>query len=117
MRSVTMAKCVRRKMLGDSRCLGCLSASEPDEVGSNGDIGAPTLHGTGKQEGLGLHPAPVNAQSLQQRRTQRYFAVSTAFPLLNADHHAPAIDIIHPQTTQFGPAYAGGIQGHEQSAV
>src|SRR5215472_12697591 len=117
MGSVTMAKRVRRKMLGDSGCFGGLSTSEPYGVGRNGNIGTAMFHRTGKEKGSGFRPTPVDAQSLQQSGTQRYFAVSSAFPLLNADHHAPAIDIIRPQTTQFGPAHAGGIQGHEQSAV
>src|SRR5215469_16148289 len=113
MRSVTMAKRMRRKMLGDAGCLGGFSTSEPDDVGRNGNIGAATFHRTGKEKGSGLHPTPVGAQSRQQRGAQRYFAISPALTLLNVDHHAWAVDVIHPEATELCPAHAGGIQGHQ----
>src|SRR5215471_12031075 len=99
MRSVTMAKGVWREMLGDSGCFGGLSTSEPYGIGRNGNIGTAMFHRAGKEKGSGFHPTPVDAQSLQQSGTQRYFAISPAFPLLNEDHHAPAVDIIHPEAT------------------
>src|SRR5215469_1122184 len=99
MGSVTMAKRMRRKVLGDSGCFGGLSTSEPYGVGRNGNIGTAMFHRPGKEKGVGFHPTPVDAQSLQQSGTQRYFAISPAFPLLNADHHALAVDIIHPEAT------------------
>src|SRR5262244_18394 len=99
MRRVTMAKCMRRERLGDSGCFGGLSTSEPYGVGRNGNIGTAMFHRTGKEQGFGLHPTPVGAQSRQQRGAQRYFAISPPFTLLNADHHALAINVTHLETT------------------
>src|ERR1035441_450871 len=62
----TMPQAVRRYVLGDAGTLGGLVYRLPDDLFRNRDIGPPSLHRTWEQIGLGLHPAPILAQSLQQ---------------------------------------------------
>lgn len=117
MGSTTMAQAVRGKAFGDAGSLGSLPTGEPDRVGADGDVGANSFHGARKQKGGGPHPAPVDAQSLQQLGAQRNLAVAAALALVNADHHALTVDVLYLQPTEFGPACGGGIQGHEQRPV
>ena len=52
-----------------------------------------------------------------QCRTERHFAITAAFTLSNASHHALAIDVGDFKTAQCGPSHGGRVQGHEQSTV
>ncbi len=85
-------------MLADTSRLGSLPTSQPHHIGADGHVGAQTFHGTRKEKSLGLHPAPVDAQSLQQLGSQGYVPVAAAFALVNANHHAPTVDVPHLQT-------------------
>ena len=71
---------------------------------------------TGKQIGVRLSPAPVEAQGFQQFGTEWNIAIAAALPV-NADHHALTIEVTDLEMAKFGPSHGGGIQGHEQGAV
>ena len=79
--------------LVDARSLGSLAASQPHDVGRDGHVGADAFDGTGKEIDFGLHPAPVHAQGLQQLGTEWNIAIASTLALVNADHHALAVDI------------------------
>src|SRR5260370_10476452 len=51
----------------------------------------------GNRKVVGLHPAPVDAQSLQQLGAQRNLAVAAALALVNANHHALTVDVLYLQ--------------------
>src|SRR5207253_2110520 len=68
-------------------------------------ISAPvSFHGARKQEGGGPHPAPVDAQSLQQLGAQRNLAVAAALALVNPNHHALTVDVLYLQPAEFSSA-------------
>jgi len=67
---------MRRYVLGDAGTLGGLVHSLPDDLLCNRHIGSPALNRPGEKIGLGLHPAPVLAQGLQQLRGQQHIAVA-----------------------------------------
>ena len=117
MGGATVPQTMRGQAFADAGLLGCLATSQPDDVGGNGDVGALASDGTGKQIGLGLPPAPVNAQGFQQFGTQGHVAVAAALTLVNPDHHPLTVDVSDLETAKFGPSHGGGIQGHEQRAV
>ncbi len=85
-------------MLADGSRLGSLPTSQPHHIGADGHVGAQTFHGTRKEKSLGLHPAPVDAQSLEQLGTQGYIPVAATFALVNTNHHALTVDVAHLQT-------------------
>src|SRR5215469_4700011 len=117
MGGTTVPETVWRQVFADAGLLGGLATSQPDDVGGDGDVGAFAGDGAGKQVGLGLPPAPVEAQAFQQFRTQGHIAVAAALALVNADHHALTVDVTDLETAKFGTSHGGGIQGHEQGAV
>ena len=67
-------------------------------MGSDGHVGAHSFYGARKQEGSGLHPAKVDAQSLQQLGAQRNLAVAAALALVNTNHHALTVDVLYLQS-------------------
>jgi hypothetical protein len=60
-----------RDVFGDTRPVGGLPAGFRRHLRVDGDIGPAVVHGAGEQIGLGFHPAPIDAQGLQQFLTQR----------------------------------------------
>src|SRR5271166_3689348 len=100
---------VRRYMLSDPGTLGGFVHGLPDDLLCNGNVGSPALHRTWEQVGLGLHPAPVLAQSLQQLRSQQHIAVPATLALTYMNDHTLAVDIGHREMAQLGPAQAGCI--------
>src|SRR5580704_6676481 len=106
------AQTVWGQAFADTGKRGCLATSQPDDVGGDGGVGA----FTGKQIGVGLSPAPVEAQGFQQFETEWNIAIAAALPV-NADHHALTIEVTDLETAKFGPSHGGGIQSHEQGAV
>src|SRR5215469_9044169 len=117
MGGTTVPETVWRQVFADAGLLGGLATSQPDDVGGDGDVGAFAGDGAGKQVGLGLPPAPVEAQAFQQFRTQGHIAVAAALALVNADDHALTVDVTDLETAKFGASHGGGIQGHEQGTV
>src|SRR5260370_42233604 len=63
-----------------------------------------------EQISFGLHPPPVDSQGLEQGWTERYLAISTAFALGNANHHALAVDVADFEPAEFRARHGGGIQ-------
>ena len=59
----------------------------------------------------GPRAPPVVAQSLQQARGKHDVAVLAALALLDADHHAPAVDVGRPQADCLGDAQSGRAAG------
>src|ERR1035437_825843 len=113
----TMPQAVRRYVLGDAGTLGGLVHSLPDDLLRNGDIGPPALHRAWEKIGLGLHPAPVLAQSLQQLRGQHYVAVAAPLALTHMNDHALAVDVGDLEMAHLGPAQARCIQHHHHGAM
>ena len=116
-RCETMSQRMRRYVLGDAGTLGGLVHSLPDDLLRNGHISPPALHRTWEQIGLGLHPAPVLAQGLQQLRGQQHVAIAAALALTDMNDHALAVDVGDLEVAQLGPAQPGCIQHHQHGAM
>src|ERR1700733_15355197 len=112
-----MAQAVGRGMLAETCRARRLPTGVPDHVGTDGNVSAHRFDGTWKQKSLGLHPAPVDAQSFQQLGAQWDIAVAAALTLFNANHHALTVHVAYLQTAQFGPAQGGGVQRRYEGAV
>src|ERR1019366_2776900 len=113
----TMPQAVRRYVLGDAGTLGGLVYRLPDDLFRNRDIGPPSLHRTWEQIGLGLHPAPILAQSLQQLGGQQDIAVAGSLALANVNDHALAVDVGDLEMAHLGSAQARCIQHHHHGAM
>src|ERR1700722_15259377 len=111
-----MAQAVGREMLADTCRSRRLPTGVPDHVGTDGNVSAHRFDGTWKQKSLGLHPAPVDAQSFQQLGAQWDIAVAAALTLFNANHHALTVHVAYLQTARFGPTQSGGVQRGYQGA-
>src|SRR6266849_5520303 len=90
----TVPQGVRRKVFGETGGSGRVLTCQPHHVGSNGQVSTPTIYRTREQKGLWLHPAPVDAQRLQQLGAQRNIPVAATLALLNTNHHALAVDVV-----------------------
>jgi len=53
----------------------------------------------------------------QQLGAQGDIPVAAALALLDANHHAPTVDVAYLKTAQFGPPHGGGVQRHDKRAV
>lgn len=62
-------------------------------------------------------PAVVAAQLFEQPRTQNRVTVLAAFALLDPQHHAPALDVLHLQVARFVQAQPGSVDGHQKRAL
>lgn len=69
--------------------------------------------GTGKEPGLELVQLPVAAQQREQSGGEHHKAIALSFTLAYADDHALGVDIGALQLTEFGDAYARGVEGGE----
>jgi hypothetical protein len=70
---------------------------------------------SGKEPVLGLAPAPVKAQQLQQLRRQHDLAGKLALALADADDHPLAVDIGDLQVQRFLTAKPGAVvQGQQR---
>ena len=56
-------------------------------------------------------------QFLEQFGAEHHIAVFASLAALDVNHHALAIDVADFQVCQFGAAYSGGVEGHQQSAM
>jgi hypothetical protein len=86
-------KTVRRKAFGDTSGTSSLVTGKPDGVGTDRNVGTPAIYGSGKEIVFGFQPTPVNTQGFQQRRTEWHLAIAATLALVNANHHALAVDI------------------------
>src|SRR5262245_12700489 len=98
----TVPQRVRREWLRDAGTFRRLLARRPRHTGGERYVRTPVLHCAGKQICLRLHPAPIDAECLKERRTQRYVAIMAAFPVSDMHDHPLAVDITHVQSAQFG---------------
>jgi hypothetical protein len=89
----TVSQGMRRKMFGEAGGSGSMLTRQPHHIGGDGHVGPPTIYRTGEQKGLRLHPAPVDAQRLQQLGAQRNIPVAATLALVNTNHHGLAVDI------------------------
>ena len=112
-----MSQTVRRKAFGDAGGLRGLVAGQPDGVRTDGYVCAPALQGSREKIVFGFHPAEVDAQGLEQCWTEWHLAIAATFALLNANHHALAVDVVNFEPAQFRPPHGSGIQSHDQGAV
>src|ERR1700687_1312504 len=62
----TVPQGMRRKVFGEAGGSGSMLTRQPHHMGGDGNVGTTTIYCTGEQKSLRLHPAPVDAQSLQQ---------------------------------------------------
>ena len=72
---------------------------------------------TREQPGSRPYPAPVSAQVLQQLRRERHVSVLVALALIDAQRHAPGIDVADAQTGEFAGPQSGAVSGHEQGPM
>src|SRR5664280_1294261 len=96
-----VSKQMRRNALTDAGALTSIVHGLPHDLRSNGYICTPVVHHAWEQVRLGLHPAPVLTQSLQQLRAQQNIAVPAALALVDMNDHALAVDIGGLEMTQF----------------
>ena len=68
----------------------------------------------GKEPVLGLAPAPVHTQDLQQLRRQHHLARELALAFADMDHHPLAVDVGDLQIQRFLTAQAGAVVKGQQ---
>src|SRR5215831_18203647 len=117
MGSATVPQTVWRQAFADAGLPGCLATSQPDDVGSDGYVSPPVVHGSGEEIGFRFHPTPIDAEGFEQCWTERHFAITATFALGNTNHHALTVNVTDLETAKFGSSHGGGIQGHEQGTV
>src|SRR5215472_5420432 len=117
MGGATVAQRMWVDALVDACCFGSLATSQPHDVGSDGYVGTPVVHGSGEEIGFRFHPTPIDSEGLEQCLTERHFAITATFALGNTDHPALTVDVTDLETAKFGASHASGIQGHQQGAV
>src|ERR1700736_4658802 len=61
----TVSQRMWTEMFRDAGGSGCLLTRQPHHIGSDRNVGTPTLDRAREQKGVRLHPAPVDAQGLQ----------------------------------------------------
>jgi hypothetical protein len=66
---------------------------------------------------IGFIQRPVIPQGVQQFGTERHVAVAFALAFSNMDQHKFLVDVGSFQVYEFGPAHAGGVQGHQDGAI
>ena len=82
-----------------------------------GRIGPPAVVRPREEIGLRSHPAVVLAQRGEQRRTEGNLAIAAALALLDAEHHALAIDVADFELARFAAAQARAVERQQQRAV
>ncbi len=88
-----------RYTLLDAGMFCCVADTVPDDLLSDGHIGQPIANHTWEQVGLGLHPAPVFAQSLQKLGGQKIIAITVFIALMNMNDHGFTVDVGDFQVT------------------
>ena len=104
-------------VFGDAGCLRGFPASLPEHFRCDRLIGSPAVFRSRKQISLGVHPAPVLTQGLEQLRTERHIAVTVPLAVPDMDQHAHAVDVLDLEMAQFGSAHAGRVQRHQHGAM
>src|ERR1019366_4713797 len=112
-----VSKQMWRNALVDAGALASLVHGLPHDLRSNGHICPPVVHRAWEQVGLGLHPAPILTQGVQQLGTQENIAVAAALALVDPNDHAFAVDMGDLEMAQFRAADAGRVQRHHHGAA
>ena len=89
----------------------------PDHLRRDRRIGPPAVARPREEVGLRSHPAVVLTQGREECGTEGDLAIAAALALLDAEHHALAIDVADFELTRFAAPQAGAVQGEEQRAV
>src|SRR6266581_4744152 len=79
--------------------------------------GVPAITGKQPDTGFCAQASPVCAEFVEQNGTEHHVAVLATLAALNVDHHPPAIDVADLEARQFSIPHAGGVEGHEESAM
>ena len=82
-----------------------------------GAVGPPAVVRPRKEIGPRPHPAVVLAQRGEERGTERNLAIAAALALLDAEHHALAIDVADFELARFAAAQARAVERQQQRAV
>ena len=117
MRRIAVPERVRRDRLVDAGLTRGAAHRLPDHSGGNGRVGSPPVPRAGEQVCLRSHPAVVLAERGEERGTERHIAITTAFALLDTEHHPRTIDVTDFETTHFAAAQAGAGEREPQRAV
>ncbi len=70
-----------------------------------------------KEPGVELIELPVAPQQREEIGGEHHEAIAFALALAHVDHHPLGVDVGALELTEFGDAYAGGIQGGEDRAM
>jgi hypothetical protein len=92
-RRVRVTQGVRRDLRVDASLLGGGPDSLPDHLPGERFVGTPAILRAREEIRLRSHPAPVVAERGEQRRAERHFTVVAPFSVLDAQHHALAVDV------------------------
>lgn len=92
-------------------CLGQVASTALVDIGSPATAPG-NIHAPG-----GSHGAPIVRQHLQQPGRQHDVAVFLSLALLDAQHHALAIDSLRLQAGRLGNTQAGGIACRQDRLV
>src|SRR6187431_720579 len=106
MRRVGMPQRVRRHALVNAGLARGETDRLPDHLRGDRSIGPPPVLRAREEIGARSHPAVVLAQRCQERATQGDLAIAAALALLDAEHHALAIDVADLEMAQLTPAQA-----------
>ena len=109
-----MAERVRRDRLGQAGPAQGFPAGVVDGVAA--EVAAPNA-AREQPAARGPGAPPVVAEDLQQPRREHDVAVLAALALVDADDHAPAVDVGRSQADRLGDAQAGRVAGGQDGAV
>src|ERR1700685_113336 len=105
-------------MLGDARMAGSFFTGIPNGLVGNGSVLIASLtDAAGKKINPRLLPSPILTQRFQQRRTEWQISTVAALAALDPNHHAPAVDIAHPEHRYLCSPHACAVKRHQQSTL
>jgi hypothetical protein len=117
MRRVGVSQRVRRHAFVDPRLARGPVHRLPDHLRRDRGIGTPAVVRPRKEIGLRSHPPVVLTECGEERGTEGDLAVAAALALLDAEHHALAIDVADFELARFVAAQAGPVERQQQRAV
>jgi len=104
-------------MLGDARMDGGFLTGVPDGFIRDRSILVGLADAAGEKIDARLLPPPILAQRFQQSRAEWQISTVAALAALDANHHAPAVDIAHLEHRHFCPPHARAVKRHQQSTL
>src|SRR5215471_12323589 len=109
-----VAQRMRSNTFADAGPARSLATCDPDGLVRDRLIKFPATGACGEQIESRLSPAPVLAQDLQQRWTQRQITIFAALARDHADDHPLAVDIADFKVSEFAASHAGAVERHQQ---